>query len=105
MPPSPKARIVPMPQHRNPPNFFAGPYIDRRSEAREDAAALEAIRADPTTRYVLSVGGQQLLHAADAEGLARVAFLASEDPLVRNTPARELVLLGRFEDAWCMLID
>ncbi len=94
-----------MPQHRNPPNFFAGPYIDRRSEAREDAAALEAIRADRTTRYVLSVGGQQLLHAADAEGVARVAFLAGDDPLVRNTQARDLVLLGRFQDAWCMLID
>ena len=29
--------------HRNSPNFFAGPYIDRRSEVREDAAALRAI--------------------------------------------------------------
>ena len=27
-----------MPPHNMPPNFFAGPYIDRRSEAREDAA-------------------------------------------------------------------
>jgi NAD+ diphosphatase len=94
-----------MSQHRNPPNFFAGPYIDRRSETREDAAALEAIRADRSTRYVLSVGGQQLLQAADADGVARVAFLGSDDALVRDTPARDLVLLGQFQDAWCMLID
>jgi NAD+ diphosphatase len=94
-----------MPQPRNPPNFFAGPYIDRRSEAREDAAALEAIRTDPTTRYVVSVGGQQLLHAADANGCARVAFLSGDDPLVRDADAGDLVLLGRYRDAWCVLID
>jgi NAD+ diphosphatase len=94
-----------MPQHRNPPNFFAGPYIDRRSEAREDASALEAIRADPTTRYVFSVGGQQLLHAVEGANSARVAFLSGEDPLVRGADARDLVLLGQFRDAWCILID
>jgi NAD+ diphosphatase len=94
-----------MPQHGNLPNFFAGPYIDRRSEAREDAAALAAIRADPTTRYVLSVGGQQLLHAVDSESSARVAFLSGDHPIVRSAAARDLVLLGRFQDAWCMLVD
>ncbi len=94
-----------MPQHRNPPNFFAGPYIDRRSEAREDAAALAAIRADPDTRYVLSVGGQQLLHAAEADHSARVAFLCRDDAIVRNTDAQDLVLLGHFRDAWYVLID
>ncbi len=62
------------------PNFFAGPFIDRRSEVREDPAALRAIRADPTTRYVLSVGGQQLLHIADGEGAARIAFLGADSP-------------------------
>jgi NAD+ diphosphatase len=94
-----------MPQYPSAPNFFAGPYIDRRSEAREDAAVLEAIRADPTTRYVLSVGGQQLLHAGAAESSAQVAFLSGEDPLVRNAEPRDLVLLGQFRDAWCMLVD
>ena len=94
-----------MPQHRNPPNFFAGPYIDRRSEAREDAAALAAIRADANTRYVLSVGGQQLLQATESDGSARVAFLSRESPIVDRADAAELVLLGQFQDAWCMLID
>jgi NAD+ diphosphatase len=91
--------------HRNPPNFFAGPYIDRRSEVREDAAALAAIRADPTTRYVLSVGAQQLLQANAAENSARIAFLSGEHPLIRGADETTVVLLGLFEDAWCILID
>ncbi len=91
--------------HRNSPNFFAGPYIDRRSEVREDAAALEAIRADPTTRYVLSVGGQHLLHAAEAASFARIAFLSAEHPIVRGAGETSQVLLGQFQDAWCILID
>lgn len=94
-----------MPQPHNSPNFFAGPYIDRCSEAREDAAALQAIRADPATRYVLSVGGQQLLHTTEGTESARIAFLSGEDPIARSAGATDLVLLGRFEDAWCSLID
>lgn len=93
-----------MPAPRSVPNFFAGPYIDRRSEVREDASALRAIRADPDTRYVLSVGGRQLL----AEGVAdhaRIAFLDVDHALVSGAAESELVLLGRFADAWCMLID
>ena len=94
-----------MPQQRHPPNFFAGPYIDRRSDVREDPAALALIRADPATRYVLSVGGQQLLHATVAEGPAQVEFLPADHPLVQGAAAPDLVLLGRFAEAWCMLID
>jgi NAD+ diphosphatase len=87
------------------PNFFAGPYIDRRSEVREDAAALAAIRADPTTRYVLSVGGQQLLQADQAGTPARIAFLSADQPLISSAAETDLVLLGRFADTWCMLVD
>src|SRR5580693_4490521 len=95
-----------MPQQLNLPNFFAGPYIDRRSEVREDEAALRAIRADPQTRYVLSVGGLQLLHAEGPASAARVAFLSSDDPIVRGTAETDLlVLLGQFQDSWCLLID
>jgi NAD+ diphosphatase len=89
----------------NPPNFFAGPYIDRRSEVREDAAALRAIHADPATRYVVSVGGQQLLYTPAADGLARVAFLYADSVLVQAAREAELVLLGEFQGAWCLLID
>jgi NAD+ diphosphatase len=89
----------------NPPNFFAGPYIDRRSEVREDAAALRAIHADPTTRYVVSVGGQQLLYTPEADTLARVAFLYADSALVQAAREADLVLLGQFQGAWCLLID
>src|SRR5665213_4384883 len=84
------------------PNFFAGPFIDRRSDVREDAAALRAIRADPSTRYVVSIGGQQLLHTADRERAARIAFLSGETSIVRTAEERDLVLLGRFQDTWCL---
>jgi NAD+ diphosphatase len=87
------------------PNFFAGPYIDRCSEVREDAAALQVIRADPTTRYVLSVGGRHLLRADQSGDLARIAFLNVDHPLVSSAAAADLVLLGRFADAWCILVD
>jgi NAD+ diphosphatase len=96
-----------MPQQRNPPNFFAGPYIDRRSEAREDPAALSMIRTDPTTRYLLSVGGQQLLYGTEsgATDAARIAFLSPDHPIVRGAKETDLVLLGQFQDAWCILVD
>ncbi len=94
-----------MPQHRISPNFFAGPYIDRRSEAREDAAALKVIRADPATRYVWSVGGQQLLQTAASADLAGVAFLSPEHPIIRGAGELDLVLLGQFRNDWCILID
>jgi len=94
-----------MPQPPYSPNFFAGPYIDRRSEVREDAAALRAIRADPATRYVLSVGAQHLLHAAGADAIPRIAFLTGDDPIVRDADDMDLVLLGWFQDAWCILVD
>ncbi|HEY1898503.1 MAG TPA: NAD(+) diphosphatase [Steroidobacteraceae bacterium] len=103
-----------MSQHRQPPNIFAGPYIDRRSELRENAAGLRAILADPTTRYMVSVAGQHLLYANEprageaanpTQALARIAFLAPEHPLVRGANETDLVLLGRFQGAWCVLID
>ena len=89
----------------NAPNFFAGPFIDRRSEVREDPAALRAIRADPATRYVLSVGGQQLLQTTESEGAARIAFLSGASAIVRSAAEPDLVLLGRFQDTWCLLVD
>ncbi|HTY95368.1 MAG TPA: NAD(+) diphosphatase [Steroidobacteraceae bacterium] len=94
-----------MPQPHNPPNFFAGPHIDRRAEAREDAAGLLAIRADRSTRYVLSVGGQHLLHVDAVAGATGIAFLGGEDPIVRAADETDLVLLGQFQDAWCILVD
>ncbi|HTV78682.1 MAG TPA: NAD(+) diphosphatase [Steroidobacteraceae bacterium] len=94
-----------MSPHPAAPNFFAGPYIDRRTEVREDEATLGAIRADPATRFVLCVGGLHLLLAGEAGDVARIAFLDKDHPLVRSAAEEELVLLGWFLDAWCILVD
>ena len=50
------------------PNFFSGPYIERRAEEREDPDWIGAARADPATRYLISQGTRQLLR-----GRARAA--------------------------------
>ena len=48
---------------RRPPNFFSGPYIDRRAPTREDPQWIAAARADPATRYLVGQGSAQLLQA------------------------------------------
>ncbi len=97
---------------RDPPHFFAGPYIDRRSEVREAASWLADALADPRTRYLLSCGTAQLVRGAQATAPdeARIAFLSGDHPIVRTaTQAAQaesmLVLLGWYRDAWCVLID
>jgi NAD+ diphosphatase len=84
------------------PNFFAGPYIERRSEAREDPQWLAAARADPATRYVLARGTAQLLHTG-AE--PHIAFLTNAWPILEALDPASLVLLGWFQGARCVLAD
>ena len=75
------------------PNFFSGRYVDRRSDAREDPEWVAAARADSGSRYLLSRGSAQLVHAAPGGG---IAFLDNSAPLVRAADAPSLVLLGWF---------
>ncbi len=89
-----------MDQHR--PNFLSGPYIDRRSEAREDARWIEHARADPATRYLVGRGSAQLLALGPAPA---IAFLDGSHPLVRAAADGELVLLGWFRAARVVLVD
>jgi len=84
------------------PNFFAGPYIERRVEAREDPAWIDSARADPATRYLIGRGTTQLLR----EGAEpRIAFLSNSAPLVSAAAPDSLVLLGWFHGARCVLLD
>jgi len=84
------------------PNFFAGPYIERRVEEREDPAWIESARADPATRYLIARGTTQLLsHAAEPQ----IAFLSNAAPLVSAAAPGSMVLLGWFRGARCVLID
>jgi NAD+ diphosphatase len=82
-------------------NFFAGPYLDRRAEAREDPEWIAAAWADTGTVYVLSQGTTQLVTGDPP----RAALLTRELPLVRAAPAASLTLLGWFRGARCVLID
>src|SRR5579862_3845902 len=55
--PSPQAA----PMDKDRPNFFAGPYVDRRAEAREAADWLEAALADERTGFILGRGTTHLI--------------------------------------------
>ncbi len=84
------------------PNFFAGPYIDRRSDARDAADWLERARADADTRWVLARGSAQLI-ALEPE--PRIAFLRGDDPRVAHAGPATTILLGWFRDARCVLVE
>jgi len=84
------------------PNYFAGPYLERRAEAREDPEWLAAARADPATVYLVGRGTAQLLHTGTPP---RIAFLGHDAPLVREAADASLVLLGWFRGARCVLVD
>ncbi len=91
-----------MEPQREPPNFFAGPYIDRRSDAREAAAWLEDARSDPHTRYILSAGTAQLVQGEEEP---RVVFVGADHPLVAPARDQDLVLLGWFREARVILVE
>jgi len=84
------------------PNFFAGPYIDRRAEAREEAGWLEAARVDPATLYMVGKGTAQLVRSRSEP---RVEFLTNDHPIVLDADPRQFILLGWFRGARCVLID
>ncbi len=93
---------------RDSPNFFSGPYIDRRSEAREAASWLKDTLAEPATRYLVCSGTAQLL--ATASGPPRIAFLSGDHPIVQSAMGggvdeSRLALLGWFREARCVLVD
>jgi NAD+ diphosphatase len=81
-------------------NFFAGPYLERRAEAREDPQWVAAAWGDSATVYVLARGTTHLLQGDPP----RAAFLTRADPVVRSAPATSLTLLGWFRGARCVLI-
>ena len=84
------------------PNFFAGPYIERRAEEREDPQWIDAARADPATLYVIGQGTAQLVHHGPEP---HVALLANGAPLLTGVEPASLVLLGWFHGARCVFAD
>lgn len=84
------------------PNFFAGPYIDRRGEVREEAGWPAAARADANTCYLLARDSAQLVRTG-AE--PRIVFVPGDHPAVRAASDDALVLLGWFRGRRCVLVE
>ena len=84
------------------PTLFAGPFLDRRAELRDDPAWIAAARADPSTRYVLAAGATQLMTGG---ATAEIAFLEGSHPLVSAARDEGLTLLGWFRGARCVLVE
>jgi NAD+ diphosphatase len=84
------------------PNFFAGPYIDRRSELRETPGWREEALADASTLYVVSRGTTHLLLT---EPEPRIAFITGEYASVLPSDESRFVLLGWFRGTRCVLVE
>jgi NAD+ diphosphatase len=87
---------------RDRPNFFAGPYVDRRAEERERPQWLAEAREDPATRYLIAQGTSQLLQSG-AE--PHVALLTNGSRLVSAAEPGSELLLGWFHGARCLLAE
>jgi NAD+ diphosphatase len=81
--------------------LFAGPFIDRRAELRDDPQWLAAARADPDTRYVLAAGGSHLVSRQAAD----IALLRNGDPLLALADDTSFTLLGWFRGARTVLVE
>jgi NAD+ diphosphatase len=83
-------------------NIFAGPYVDRRSELRKDAAAVAAALADPTTRLVPVWRTRNLLRRVPAPS----AVLLEITHEISTTLSRgELIMLGTFRGTHTFAIE
>jgi NAD+ diphosphatase len=84
------------------PNFFAGPYIDRRTDVREEADWPSSALGDPETLYIVARGTAQLVYR---EPHPRIAFITREHPVLRNPDPHALVLLGWYMGVRCVLLE
>jgi NAD+ diphosphatase len=81
--------------------LFAGPFIERRAELRDDPQWIISARSDPDTRYVLAAGATQLVNAAGPD----IALLRNGDALVDTAEDGSLTLLGWFRGARTVLVE
>src|ERR1700688_2482275 len=91
-----------MDHNHESPNFYAGPYIDRRADARETLEWRAQAAADPSTLYVAARGTAHLIYSGPAP---RIAFLHGDHALVTSASESQLVLLGWFRGARCVLVE
>jgi len=85
------------------PNFFAGPYIDRRAEEREHADWAGQALADPQTLYLLGSGTRHLVYT---QPQPRIAFLdGAVAAVLAAADQSRLALLGWFRERRCVLLE
>jgi len=85
------------PTHRQ---LFAGPFIERRAELRDDPQWVVTARSDPATQYILTAGGMHLVN-----GAPDIAWLHNGDRLVDAAEDLSLTLLGWFRGARTVLVE
>jgi NAD+ diphosphatase len=83
-------------------NPFSGAWLERRSESRADAGWVAQALGEPGTQFLVSCGTQHLVRRSPE---TRIAFLDRTHPLVSACEPEQLVLLGWFSGARCVLID
>jgi NAD+ diphosphatase len=89
-----------------PTHVFAGPYLERRADARLQDDWLEVARADSETLYLCMSGPAALVRQLPGDEASSIAFLSSADPRLGNALAAErYVLLGWFRNQRCVLVD
>jgi NAD+ diphosphatase len=84
------------------PNFFAGPYIDRRADVREEVDWPAAALSDPQTLYIVARDTAQLVYTGSQP---RIAFITREHPALRDPDPHALVLLGWYKGTRCVLAE
>ena len=84
------------------PNFFAGPYIDRRTDVREEVGWPAAALADPETLYIVA---RDTAHLVRSSSQPHIEFIKRDHPVLAKADPRALVLLGWFKGARCVLLE
>ena len=83
-------------------NPFSGAWLERRAHEREPADWAAQALAEDGTLFVVGSGTRHLVRR---DGAAAIAFLDAAHPLVRGADPAQLLLLGRFEGARCVLLE
>ncbi len=84
------------------PNYFSGPYIDRRAEEREHPDWAREALADARTLYLLVSGTRHLIYTQPEP---RIAFLDGAAATALAAEKSRLVLLGWFRERRCVLVE
>jgi NAD+ diphosphatase len=86
----------------NSQNPFTGAWLDRRSEARAEADWASRALAESDSRFILSCGTRHLVRRTPATA---IAFVEATHPLVRSADPEQLIQLGWYQGARCVLVN